>query len=112
MKNRFITVVLIIIVILLAILSISCISMIKRPMYNAPQIKTENQSTIDNEERIPLYEQIGVSKRCLYVWQVLTAEGFWPNPEPSGCSQDDIDKIEEYCKDMFDSCYNYDTDDI
>lgn len=111
MKNRFINIVLITIIFFL-VLSISLISALRRHVYNELNIQTEKEYLHKNKDKTPIYEKIGVSKRCLYVWQVLTAEGFWPNPEPPGCSQEDIDKIDEYCENITDTCYNYDIDDI
>lgn len=72
--------------------------------------KSSHKLQLSHENEIPLYEKIGVSKRCLYVWQVLSAEGYWPSDDEAGCKQADIDKIDEYCHEDTDACYLYELD--
>ena len=75
---------------------------------NTDKSSQKLQHSYENET--PLYDKIGVSKRCLYVWQVLTAEGYWPSDDEPGCKQVDIDKIDKYCHDDTDACYSYELD--
>ena len=110
MKNKFL---LGLILFLTSIFTISVVNYIGTEQVFANQNnKIGNNEELSNEAQknaeTPLYEKIGVSARCIYVWQIITAEGVWESDADPQCSQADIDKIEEYCKDDIDTCYNYD----
>lgn len=88
-------------------ISIAAILVIQEGLNNirtTESVKVGSNKTVSDK---PLEELIGVSKKCIYVWQIITAEGFWPGEKEPECSQKDIDKVEEYCKDNTDTCYDY-----
>ena len=49
-----------------------------------------------NFNQLPLIQRI-----------TIIHQGFWPGEKEPECSQKDIDKVEEYCKDNTDTCQDY-----
>ena len=66
--------------------------------------KTDDNQNIKQTE-IPIYEKIGVSKDCLEVWQIVQAEGYYPSKDGMPCSDDDYKKVDNFCSENADACY-------
>jgi hypothetical protein len=68
-------------------------------------INLENNEQRNSNNNIEIYEKIGVSKEAFDAWRIIDAEGYYPGDKEPPCSQEELDKIDNYCNTHNNECY-------
>lgn len=77
----------------------------KEKYCNEEDINLENNEQQNSNDNLKIYEKIGVSKEAFETWQIIDAEGYYPGDEEPPCSQEELNKINDYCSAHNNDCY-------